>query len=1081
MEPPLCLQRRFVSPALAEVFKLRPARTPGADDAWAAIFADALEGALQGPRGAEEAALEAEFHALLPGPPAQVTAADRRFRARVLYAAFGGARGGLERAEAMVRARVHVAEEHVDSARAGIGGGVKRREEEGGGGGKRARGDAEESRAEKRKRKEEREVRREERRKEKEGRKRAREEEKGERKRVKAARREGTKDDKSKKAKVEPESQSEPESEPEPAPKRQSKRLKPARPADADGAPAPKRKRESPSDAAFEPDATPAPTRAPSLPLAIEKRRAPVRHLFKPISDDVLVKLGLMAAVPRPKPKRKPTAKQAKAADLKAEAASPPPAPPAAARRPSPPPPGSGIRASTFTAVLRLVADLRRAAAPPRPARHEPRGRPPVWAQTRQELCEALPYYRAFQSGMYMSKHVAYGYLLDGFPAPRDVWAAGGRVIISHGGGQSTRTLDTRGQPVSCLLADHSAKSDRIGTLLAAAERRAPVVLLAGAEYALLPFRLGCTYAVLGWYWVSAAWFEAAPPDPGAAGSPAFFRRLKVRFDWVESQGAPWWDGGGAKPDIGSLMAPVPPAATTPPSRGTSVFAAPPATPPSPDTSALSTAPPTAPTSPAPPKHRPNPLPTPPDSLAELDPPPSKQLVQLQLWGGRSVSNHYVDLERPNSGAYASPLPGSYRPGTSTLANAHTVRPTGADTELFPGATCPTCHAHSPRLYAEGWICVQPSCAQFWMLATPRGLFPVPLGMALTYDPAFLEPAETPPHRRSVPYSVVPPAPGGAETGEAADDGQSGSRTLWKGWVCSACGRANCRYRWERWECRACGNRLEDAGAIVPAPGLPPRVDILGEDDDCTEGVLMSVRRLASPPATVVAYVLPRAGTVYHILHDNSHPADAIWEAYQRAAVDAPGSPLFERRELKSNTVKGGLLSQQFAINSGASYKYIVETLSYTFAESPPSVMDALQLIRERVASVLGERVEFNEILSVMYREGQKMNWHDDSEPGLGPVVAALSLGSPATMSFRRKTKTRRNKPAAAASSKEQTRRPQAVLNFALSHGDVVIMAGRAIQHMYDHKVVPLGLRVAATARVIQGQVVTASRAQTGV
>lgn len=39
--------------------------------------------------------------------------------------------------------------------------------------------------------------------------------------------------------------------------------------------------------------------------------------------------------------------------------------------------------------------------------------------------------------------------------------------------------------------------------------------------------------------------------------------------------------------------------------------------------------------------------------------------------------------------------------------------------------------------------------------------------------------------------------------------------------------------------------------------------------------------------------------------------------------------------------------------------------------------------IRARVASVLGEAVEFNEILSVMYREGQKMSWHDDGEHGM--------------------------------------------------------------------------------------------------
>lgn len=38
--------------------------------------------------------------------------------------------------------------------------------------------------------------------------------------------------------------------------------------------------------------------------------------------------------------------------------------------------------------------------------------------QSRQELCEALPYYRAFQSGLYLSQGVAFGYLLDGFPAP---------------------------------------------------------------------------------------------------------------------------------------------------------------------------------------------------------------------------------------------------------------------------------------------------------------------------------------------------------------------------------------------------------------------------------------------------------------------------------------------------------------------------------------------------------------------------------------------------------------------------------------------------------------------------------------
>lgn len=34
----------------------------------------------------------------------------------------------------------------------------------------------------------------------------------------------------------------------------------------------------------------------------------------------------------------------------------------------------------------------------------------------------------------------------------------------------------------------------------------------------------------------------------------------------------------------------------------------------------------------------------------------------------------------------------------------------------------------------------------------------------------------------------------------------------------------------------------------------------------------------------------------------------------------------------------------------------------------------------------------FNEMLSVFYLQKQKMNWHDDGEDGVGPVVASLSL-----------------------------------------------------------------------------------------
>ncbi len=89
------------------------------------------------------------------------------------------------------------------------------------------------------------------------------------------------------------------------------------------------------------------------------------------------------------------------------------------------------------TEVQSRMAHQEMKTKPESAAKRGPPRAPPVWAnvrmagcsssawhglnfslQTRQELCESLPYYRAFQSGLYMCKGSAYGYLLDGFSAP---------------------------------------------------------------------------------------------------------------------------------------------------------------------------------------------------------------------------------------------------------------------------------------------------------------------------------------------------------------------------------------------------------------------------------------------------------------------------------------------------------------------------------------------------------------------------------------------------------------------------------------------------------------------------------------
>ena len=141
--------------------------------------------------------------------------------------------------------------------------------------------------------------------------------------------------------------------------------------------------------------------------------------------------------------------------------------------------------------------------------------------------------------------------------------------------------------------------------------------------------------------------------------------------------------------------------------------------------------------------------------------------------------------------------------------------------------------------------------------------------------------------------------------------------------------------------------------------------------------------------------------------------------------------------------IKGQLLAQHFAVNSGATYKYNVSSMSLTFADSPACVMQALDTIKARVAAVLDEDVPFNEILSVLYREGQKMSWHDDGEPGLGKVVSSLSLGSSAVMSWRPKAHRRGIDKFAMGLGSKGLQHPPTALTITLAHGVSCISASR--------------------------------------
>ncbi|KAG6887699.1 hypothetical protein C0995_013399 [Termitomyces sp. Mi166 len=111
------------------------------------------------------------------------------------------------------------------------------------------------------------------------------------------------------------------------------------------------------------------------------------------------------------------------------------------------------------------------------------------------------------------------------------------------------------------------------------------------------------------------------------------------------------------------------------------------------------------------------------------------------------------------------------------------------------------------------------------------------------------------------------------------------------------------------------------------------------------------------------------------------------------------------------------------------------------FSETSSAVTKARDLITLRIHQALGIDSEFNEVLSAAYMERQKMAFHSDSERGLGPVVAGLSLGSPALMQFRVHHKYLRE---------EGFENNSTVLTVVLRHGDILVMDGAGIQIRYE-------------------------------
>ncbi|CCX16891.1 Similar to hypothetical protein [Tuber melanosporum Mel28]; acc. no. XP_002836842 [Pyronema omphalodes CBS 100304] len=166
----------------------------------------------------------------------------------------------------------------------------------------------------------------------------------------------------------------------------------------------------------------------------------------------------------------------------------------------------------------------------------EPVGGPSIWAEMRQELCEAFPFFRSYQGGLYCHNGVARGVLLDSVASDRDI--CGDRVIVTHSGGKSTQNAETG---VRSLAEDQTVDDVRIKALRNNLLCKFPIAIVVGDKYTSIETRVPHRYNVLDWFKVTHAWAEK--------DSFSGLIRWKFRYEKLDFQRTGWWARAEAVPN----------------------------------------------------------------------------------------------------------------------------------------------------------------------------------------------------------------------------------------------------------------------------------------------------------------------------------------------------------------------------------------------------------------------------------------------------------------------------------------------------------------------------------------------------
>ncbi|CAJ2514065.1 Uu.00g021840.m01.CDS01 [Anthostomella pinea] len=658
-----------------------------------------------------------------------------------------------------------------------------------------------------------------------------------------------------------------------------------------------------------------------------------------------------------------------------------------------------------------------------------PQGQPRVWADSRQALCETVPYFKKPQGGCHSKDGHAYAFLFDGVGHCREYMDSDVIIARAGGGMESDSSIGSMLQ-----VKDQKLDESQVLAVINDIVLQNPLIVICGNKNTGALSKMPHKYCVLGWFKPVAVWAEKT-----AGKGKKNWTTIKYRFERLGSDEVPAW-------------------------------------------------------------HAPK------------------------------------SIDMPNT----------------------------AGLEALFEKTCTACDQRHPQVYLESWMCLNPTCHHFWQLDDGKE---APCGK-LEYNPAYLL-TRTRWDVEIEPFDVRPRLP---TIGKTVGDNLTYINT--RGVCCPECGRCNQRYKFTGWQCENpdCNWALHVQHQPVMPANLHNPWESLGDGPalGCNKhkaGVNVQIRythhyKVYRYTFTGVEGCFVHAVANKIINQEQPDGPDAMLAEIQivdmglerRRFVGGKVSGSMEGEVTRASQRKGtgkvklltppaeqmstlnngdveevdqatgkklevedGDFMTAFSMNYGMPYKFVASGASKSFEDAPLAVRACRSRLNWAAKEFLADQsteTDFNEELVFAYMEGQKIEYHDDGEEGLGPRIATLSLGGKAKMHMRMKKKhfvgcsktgvltadepllgsmeyekrhrawtelqplkesdraayRRRQKeiPKEIGIYDKRNKNPDDLVTVTLGHGDIVLMDGYDIQKYLEHKVVPEGyLRFALTCRTV--------------